>query len=100
MAPKPRISVRFAPDELEKVRATAEALGITVSAFIRAAALGDHLRPRPTSVSREAVHQLARVGNNLNQLTHWANTHRHFRSLDELSETLDAVRRKVEELTS
>ena len=97
--PKPRVTVRFSPEELDHVRETAQALGLTLSAFIRAACLGEKLRARPRGVTREAIHQLARVGNNLNQLTHWANTHKHFRSLRELENLLERVREKIEELS-
>jgi hypothetical protein len=95
----PRVSVRFSREELEQVRETAEVLGLTVSAFIRATCLGEKLRARPSRVTREAIHQLARVGNNLNQLTHWANTHKHLRSLRELDDILELVREKIEELS-
>jgi hypothetical protein len=81
------------------VRETARTLGLTLSAFIRATCLGENLRPKPVRVTREAIHQLARVGNNLNQLTHWANTHKHFRSLRELHDLLELVRQKIEELS-
>jgi len=97
--PKPRVTVRFSPEELAQVRETARALGLTLSAFIRAACLGEKLRPKPGRVTRDAIHQLARVGNNLNQLTHWANTHKHFRSLRELEDVLGLVREKIEELS-
>ena len=97
--PKPRVTVRFSPEELEQVRETAEVLGLTLSAFIRAACLGEKIRGRPRGVTREAIHQLARVGNNLNQLTHWANTHKHLRSLRELEDVLELLREKIEELS-
>lgn len=94
-----RVTVRFSPEELTRVREMAQVLGLTVSAFIRSAALGERPRPRRGQIRREAIHQLVRVGNNLNQLTHWANTHKHLRSLRELDEVLALVRAKIEELS-
>ena len=96
---KPRVSIRFSPEQLEQVRETAEALGLTVSSFIRKMSLGEAPKPRPDRLTREAIHQLARVGSNLNQLAHWANTHQHLRSERELTDVLELVRQRIEELS-
>lgn len=55
--------------ELDSIRATAEARGMTVSSLVRAAVLGLPVPNRRTGVDAEAVAALNRVGVNLNQIT-------------------------------
>jgi hypothetical protein len=94
-----RVTVRYRPGELEQVRQAAAALGLPVSAYIRVLSLGEPPRRRPGVLTREAIHQLARVGSNLNQLARFANTHGHLSSASELAEVLAQVRRKIEGLS-
>jgi hypothetical protein len=94
-----RVTVRFEPEDLERVREDARELGLPVSAYIRALSLGEAPRRRPGRVRREAIHHLARVGSNLNQLARFANTHGHLSSIRELAEVLAQVRAKIEELS-
>ncbi len=65
------VAVRFKAADYRLLKARALELGITVSALIRAGALG--LRPVPrrrNPIAHELINQLSRIGNNLNQHSH------------------------------
>ena len=71
--------------------------GVTVAAFVRAAALGSYTPPRPMprpvpSINREAYWHLGQVGNNLNQIA------RRLNMADGDGPTLAEVQRGLEEL--
>jgi Mobilization protein NikA len=63
-------SVRFTPGEWEEVLGRAGEVGVSPARFLRLAALGVRLGGRADA---EAVRQLARVGNNLNQIARTGN---------------------------
>ena len=90
------VSVRMSPDELHDVAKRAHDCGKCLSTYMRIVSLGSIPRARPRRIEQEAVYQLGKIGNNLNQLTRVANStgrlgeaHRLQQILDEL---LDAVR--------
>lgn len=60
--------VRFTPDEFAVVAERARTCGRAPARFIREAALGAIPRERRSAANSELVRQLARIGNNLNQL--------------------------------
>ena len=68
------IKLRVTPAEKEAITAKATSQGQTVTDFIRQRALDYRLRQ--TSLEKEHVRQLARIGANLNQLARWANIHK------------------------
>lgn len=91
------VSVRMSPDELRAMRKRADDCGKCLSTYMRIVALGSIPRARPRRVEQEAVYQLGKIGNNLNQLAKVANStgrlgeaHRLQRVLAEL---LEAVRK-------
>lgn len=49
------------------------ASGLSVSSFVRQAIAGVQLRPRPPDEYTELLRELAAIGNNVNQIAHWAN---------------------------
>jgi len=63
-----------------------------------AAETGWHL-PRSGQVRRDAVYQLSKIGNNLNQLARGANTTGQVRLAERVEALLEEVRAKVAELT-
>jgi len=65
--------VRFTPAEIEAVRERARACGRPVARYAREVLLGATPRARRNTSADEALRQLARIGNNLNQLAHIAN---------------------------
>lgn len=84
-------SVRYTPEEWTRVERKAAEARLSPARFVREVALGGgrfHGR-----VVREAIHQLARVGNNLNQMTRLANA----LGRVDLSARLEAVLEEVED---
>ena len=90
-----RLSVRMSPDEWASLKEHAEASGMVMSDFVRAlvgARIGvsagkenkkEHrkknkkeYREKDEKKCREVAAQIARVGNNINQLAKWANTYK------------------------
>ena len=59
--------------ELERIRAKASAAGLPMSTFVRRSALGQSIRPAPSSVSLERWRELAPLAANLNQIAHACN---------------------------
>ena len=71
------VAVRLTPDESADWRAKAKAAGVPLSALIRRAMARTRTWTVPAAeVERERTRQVARIGNNLNQIARWVNTHR------------------------
>jgi len=90
------VKTYFTAGEFAQLQEAAEASGVTHAAFVRASALGDKPKAKPTRVAAESIRQLTAIGNNLNQLTKLAHEDRiPDSSILEtvLSEVLSAVRR-------
>ena len=47
--------------------------GLTASAMIRHTVMGVQLRPRPPDTYAALLRELSALGNNANQIAHWAN---------------------------
>ena len=69
------LRVRFSEDDIDTLRQRAD--GQQLSTYLRQAALGRERRSKIPSANREIVGQLAKVGNNLNQLVRLAHTGRY-----------------------
>ena len=70
------VAARVTPAELAVWRAKAAAAGISPSELLRQAAARTRTWTAPAiAVEQERSRQVARIGNNLNQLARWANTH-------------------------
>ncbi|XPV75973.1 MAG: plasmid mobilization protein [Desulfovibrio sp.] len=68
------IGLRVTPEEKEQLVAAASGESMSVGDYLR-----KHIgRPqvRKTKKEREKLLQLARIGNNLNQIARWANMHK------------------------
>lgn len=63
-----RVTVRFSGDEQAALEGMAAEAGLSVSAFVRAAALGAPITVRRDGMPMAVVGQLRRLGNNLNQV--------------------------------
>ena len=71
-----RVHVRVSPAELAAWRAKAAAVGVPLSDLLRQAMARTRTRTAAAAdIERERTRQIARIGNNLNQLARWANTH-------------------------
>jgi transposase-like protein len=89
------IKMRVTPEEKKDITAKAEALGQTVTDFIRQRALDYRLRHTP--LEKERLVQLARIGSNLNQLARWANQHKSRADTVEVLAALMSLERAVKE---
>lgn len=89
-------SVRFSPSEWAAVEGRASEVALPPARYLREAALGKRLAPRANA---RAVHQLARVGNNLNQLARAANATRRVELSQRLAEVLLELERTLGELS-
>ena len=71
------VAVRLTPDESADWRTKAAAAGVPLSALIRRAMAHTRTWTAPAAeIERERNRQVSRIGNNLNQIAKWANTHK------------------------
>jgi len=71
------VSARVSATELADWRAKAAAAGVPLSALVREAMVRTRTWTAPAAeVERERTKQVARIGNNLNQIARWVNTHK------------------------
>ncbi|AWZ01977.1 mobilization protein MbeC [Rhodobiaceae bacterium] len=90
------VKAYFTAGEFAQLQEAAEASGLTHAAFVRASALGEKPKAKPTRVAAETIRQLTALGNNLNQLTKLAHAGQFpvAQALETaLGEVLSAVRR-------
>lgn len=93
------VKIRASEGERTAWHGKAARAGLSLSGLVRQA-MG---RVRPWTVGqadleRERVRELARIGNNLNQLARWANTHKGKGEAVEVISQLVVVRRALEAL--
>ena len=70
------MKVRASEAERAEWHAKARSAGLTLSDLVRRAVGRTHTwTVALTEVERERTRQIARIGNNLNQVARWANTH-------------------------
>ena len=70
------VAARVTPAEHAARREKAAAAGVSPSALLRRAMARTRAWTAPAqAIERERTRQVARIGNNLNQLARWANTH-------------------------
>ncbi len=71
-----QLHLRVSPAEAAAWRAKAEAAGVPLSDLLRQAMARTRTwTAAAAAVERERTRQVARIGNNLNQIARWANTH-------------------------
>ena len=71
------VAARVTPAEHAAWRQKAAAAGVPPSVLLREAMARTHTwTASARSVERERTRQIARIGNNLNQLARWANAHK------------------------
>ena len=73
--------------------------GKGISTYMREVALGSVPRARPRRVEQQAIHQLARIGNNLNQLAYVANATGRLDDTRRLHEVLDNLLETIRHLS-
>ena len=93
------VAVRLTPDESADWRTKAAAAGAPLSALIRRAMARTRTWTVPAAeVERERTRQVSRIGNNLNQIARWANTHKGAAEAVEVIARLVAIERALSAL--
>ena len=90
------ISVWMNDTEYQHLRRQADLAGMKVDPFIRNLIMGVELHPRPPDTSKAILRELAAIGNNVNQIAHWANAKKGV--TDSEMETAAALVRKAYQL--
>lgn len=94
------VSARVSAAELADWRAKAAAAGVPLSALVREAMARTRTWTAPAAeVERERTKQVARIGNNLNQIARWVNTHKAAIEAVEVIVHLIAIERALRTLT-
>ena len=93
------LSVRLTAEEQAAWKAKAQAAGRSPSELLRQAMQRTRTWTATASgVERERVREIARIGNNLNQIARWANTHKDAAEAVEVVAHLAAIEREIGEL--
>ena len=93
------VHLRVSPAERAAWKAKAAAAGLSLSALLRQAMARTQTWTAPAmAVERERSRQIARIGNNLNQLARWANTHASPIEAVRVTDRLRAVERALRAL--
>lgn len=87
-----RKTLRLTPEDRTAIERKAHAVGLPVSAYIRALALGRRPRARRRFQDTAGIAQLSRLGNNLLQLRRVAEASGHARVQRDLEATLAELR--------
>ena len=87
------IKIRVTPDEKRHFETLGKQAGITLSDLIRKRLA--NMRISPKDVERERIRQLAKFGNNLNQIARWVNGHKHGLEVIKVIAALESLRREV-----
>lgn len=90
------VTSRVSATEFAEWRAKAEAAGVPLAELVRRAMARTRTwTARATGVERERTRQVARVGNSLNQIARWANTHKGAAESVEVLARLVAIERAL-----
>lgn len=93
------LTVRLTAEEREGWKTKAEVAGVTVSELVRQAMSRTRTWTAPAAeIERERTRQVARIGNNLNQIARWANTHKAAGEAVQVIAHLVAIEREIREL--
>ena len=94
-----KASVRVSAAEFAAWKAKAEAAGVRLSDLLRRAMARTRTwTAAAAEVERERTRQVARIGNNLNQIARWANTHADKADAFEVIAHLVAIEREIARL--
>ena len=90
---------RITQAELAEWRAKAAAAGVSVGALIRQAMARTHTwTAAARDIERDRSRELARIGNNLNQIARWANRYKRRGEAVEVLAQLAAIEREMKRL--
>jgi len=94
-----QINIRLYDSELEKLNKKVAKSGLTRETFIRNVLSGTDIKPAPPVEFADLIKEIRRIGNNLNQLVHYANGNGYV-DKDRLSESLAELDKLESELWS
>ena len=66
-------TVRLTAEEYAKLKALSAETDLSMESAIRQLIMGVQLRPRPPGEYAALLRELSAIGNNINQIAHWAN---------------------------
>lgn len=81
--------------EYRQLQEQCSVTGLSTSALIRKRIAGTQLRPRPPDQYAGLLRELSAIGNNINQIAHWANARGDIREA-EVTDAIALVRRAWE----
>ena len=100
MARETTATVRVSAAELAEWRGKAHAAGVPLSELLRRAMARTRTwTAAAAAVERERTRELARIGNNLNQLARWANTYKQGADAVAVVAQLSAIERALDALS-
>lgn len=67
------VSVWMNEAEYRHLKTQAQLAGMGMDPFLRNLVAGVRLRPRPPDTYSKLLRELSAIGNNINQIAHWAN---------------------------
>ena len=59
--------------ELAHLKKQCQITGLNTNTYLRKLIMGEHLCPRPPDAYAALLRELSAIGNNINQIAHWAN---------------------------
>ena len=99
MAREAIAQARITKAELAEWRGKAESAGVSIGALIRKAMARTHTWTAPArDIERDRSRELARIGNNLNQIARWANRYKRRGEAVEVLVQLAAIEREMKRL--
>ena len=81
--------------ELTHLRQQCQITGLNTNTYLRKLIMGEHLCPRPPDAYAALLRELSAIGNNINQIAHWANARGNIREA-EVTDAIALVRRAWE----
>lgn len=85
-----KITVRLNSDEYTHLRKQAQCTGLKMEPLIRQLIMGLDVKPKPPEVYTSLLRELSAIGNNINQIAHWANARQGIRQ-DEIRKAAELV---------
>lgn len=99
MAREATATARISKAELAEWRSKAAAAGVSLSALMRQAMARTHTwTAAARDIERERSRELARIGNNLNQIARWANRYKRRAEAVQVLVELSAIEREMKAL--
>ena len=75
-----KLTLRLNQQEYSHLLNLSKTTGLKYEPLLRKLILRETLRPRPPDTYAKLLRELSAIGNNLNQIAHWANARKNIRS--------------------